>query len=135
MEVNDLSDAAVASIMTGLVTIATVVVGFLSMWIKLRYGVESKIDNNTEITRTNAKQAVDAATTVATKADAIAEKTDAIAEKINGGLERKIEAIVKLYVGPITAAMAAHSEQDDRNVQEIKKALGELRDRIVTAGK
>src|SRR5689334_13108395 len=58
------SDSAVASITASLVTIATMVIGFLTLWIKLKYGedrdkelkakadlVEAKIDVNTKITK------------------------------------------------------------------------------------
>lgn len=68
-----LSDAAIPVIVTGLVTITTVVVGFLTTWVKLKYGVdkaeeaatkaaqvEEKIDENTVIS-TAAKNAAMAA--------------------------------------------------------------------------
>lgn len=59
-----MSDAAVANLITGAVTITTLVVGFLTLWVKLRYGVkkaeevsvkaesvENKIDHNTILTQ------------------------------------------------------------------------------------
>lgn len=58
-----MSEAAITSIITGLVTITTLVIGFLTLWVKLRYGVakaetialqaesvENKIDHNTHLT-------------------------------------------------------------------------------------
>ncbi len=58
-----MSDAAISSLVTGLITVTTMVVGFLTLWVKLRYGtqmaekaaskaaeVEDKIDANTVLT-------------------------------------------------------------------------------------
>lgn len=51
-----MSDAAIACIMTGLVNVATMLIGFLTLWVKLRYAgekadeVEKKLDDNTAIT-------------------------------------------------------------------------------------
>lgn len=61
-----MSDAAIASIVTGLVTVTTLIVGFLTLWVKLRYGesatrkVGEKVEENTEIT-TEAKDAANKA--------------------------------------------------------------------------
>lgn len=64
-----MSDAAIASVVTGLVTVVTLITGFLTLWVKLRYGVEKaeeaatkaklvehKIDTNTQITERIEKQ-------------------------------------------------------------------------------
>lgn len=57
-----MSDSAVANIMTDLVTITITVVGFLTLWVKLRYGirktesVESKLDDNTAMTASIQRQ-------------------------------------------------------------------------------
>lgn len=51
-----MSDAAVATLVSGVVTIVTMLVGFLTLWVKLKYGVEktkdveSKVDHNTALT-------------------------------------------------------------------------------------
>ena len=53
----------IASIVTGLVTITTTVVGLMTLWLKLKYkvaGVEDKIQTNTEITQ-RAERAADRA--------------------------------------------------------------------------
>jgi hypothetical protein len=39
-----MSDAAIAIVVSGSITIATMVVGFLTLWIKLKYGAE-KLDS------------------------------------------------------------------------------------------
>lgn len=64
-----MSDVSVASAVTGLVTITTMVIGFLTLWVKLKYGVdkadeaarvakvvEDKVDDNTAITARIEKQ-------------------------------------------------------------------------------
>lgn len=105
-----MSDAAVATIVTGLVTTTTVIVGFLTMWVKLKYGVESKIDRNTELTQVgtdnaaaNAKAAVGAANVAAEKAVAT---EDRIATMLNGALDARIRAVVKECLDPLEAGMA-----------------------------
>ncbi len=35
-----MSDAAIAQVVAGLITITTVVVGFLTLWVKLKYGAD-----------------------------------------------------------------------------------------------
>lgn len=39
-----MSDAAIANIVTGIVTVTTIVIGFATLWLKLKYGVEKKAD-------------------------------------------------------------------------------------------
>lgn len=138
-----MSDAALTTLVSGIITVTTTLVGFLTLWLKLRYGiekveeaaikakeVEKKIDTNTTITEvaaasaiSNAKIAVD--TAIETKIT-----TDYIAKQLNGNFEDKIILIVKSQTEPMLAMMKAHSDQDDKNMQEIRNALGELRDQI-----
>lgn len=86
-----MSDAAIASIVTGIVTISTMVIGFLTLWIKLRYGVEKaeevatkaqdmedKIDHNTTITT----EAKDAATQVQSESNARNEEMEKVASTL-----------------------------------------------------
>ena len=57
-----MSDAAIANIVTGVVTVATIVSGFLTLWAKLKYGVHkveetsAKVDVNTQLTEKINKQ-------------------------------------------------------------------------------
>ena len=135
-----MSDAGIASIVTGIVTITTIIAGFLTLWIKLRYGVlkaeeaatkaqvvETKIDNNTKITKEGVEAAANNAQAAADAANASAAKTDALSEQLNGKLEARITAIVKEYTEPLVVMFRVHSEQDDKNMMEIRRALGELR--------
>lgn len=118
--------------MSGLVTITTMVVGFLTLWVKLKYGVEFKIDSNTEITRAGTKVATDNAKIAAVAASAAAQKATATEDKItdmlNGQLDNKIRTIVKECFDPLSNAVSAHAGQDEKNMAEIRKALDELKD-------
>jgi len=88
-----MSDAAVATIVSGAITITGMIIGFFTMLIKLKNAskqVEDKIDANTEITQagtdaaaSNAKEAVHAANSVAIT-------TSSIDKKLNGGLHKAI---------------------------------------------
>lgn len=126
--------AIITTVVTGAVTITTLVIGFLTLWVKLKYGVEKaeeaatkaqvvegKIDNNTVITTA-------ASIAAATNADNAAK----MAEQLNGKLEERISSIVRRHVDPIVVVLKTHSEQDDKNMSEIRQALGELRDRIAS---
>ena len=148
------SDAAVANIVativTGGVTVTTLVVGFLTLWVKLRYGaqqvekaaikadvVEKKIDSNTAITKagteaaaTNAKAAEVNAKAAEVTAKEAKNATTALAKtletKLNGGVDAAIESAVK----PLRDAMLEHAIQDDANMKEIRIALDDLKRRI-----
>jgi hypothetical protein len=105
-------------------------------WLNLR-----KIDRNTELTKVGSEAAtkntrvVVSATNIAIqKADDLSQKTDALndtlMEKIYGSLDDRIRTIVREYTDPLALAFQAHAEQDDKNMREIRVALGELRDRM-----
>lgn len=132
-----MSDAAIASIVTGCVTMMGLLVGFLTMFVKLRYNadkadeVSTKVDKNTEVTKLGIAEASSHAQAAADAASNAATQTTSLAEQLNGKLEAKIEGIVAAHVRPILTAMGDHSAQDDKNMAEIRKALGELRDRTV----
>lgn len=68
-----MNDAAIANVVTGLVTITTLVVGFLTLWVKLRYGAEQ------------AEKAARKADVVERKIDYNTTKTEGIARAVNGG--------------------------------------------------
>lgn len=127
-----MSDAAVATIVSGFVTVTTMVVGFLTLWVKLRYGtqmaetaaakaavVEGKLDDNTNLTRAGTAAAASnakAAEQAATEAKSTAET---ISKKLNGGIESTIEAAI----APIRAAFIEHAASDERNMAEIRAAM------------
>lgn len=126
-----MSDAAVIALITGVGTIVVTVVGFLTVWLKLRYGVEPKIDTNTEVTKAGTKAAFDNAKVAATAATAAAQKAlateDKITDLLNGQLDIRIRTIVKECFDPLSSAVSAHAEQDEKNMAEIRKALDELK--------
>ena len=117
-----MTDAGVASIVTGVVTIATMVVGFLTMWVKLRHGeakadvLTKKVDKNTEITKANTEVASAAATVAANK-------TEELVKQMNGALDQRITAIVKHHADALLVVLQNHTEQDDKNMREIRAAL------------
>ena len=129
-----MSDAAITSIIAGLITITTMVVGFLTLWVKLRYGVkevENKVDVNTAMTRAGTGAAAKAALAAATAASEAKTTTETIAESINkkfngGGVELMIEAAVK----PLRDALTDHVIHDDECMREIRDALSDLRKRV-----
>jgi hypothetical protein len=147
------SDGAIAALVTGAITITTMVVGFLTLWIKLKYGVdkveeaatkvkvvEAKVDDNTALTKAGTKAAATNALTAAnTAADAkvaaitAANNTQDLISQLNGGLDHKVHATATSHFDTLSAAVQAHAEQDDKNMTEIRQALGELRDRITIA--
>ena len=85
-----MSDAAVATIVGGFITISTMVIGFLTLWLKIKYGSE-KVD-------ATAKEAADTAKEAATKVASIEEKVDA-----NTDITKRIE---KQTNGPLTEKFA-----------------------------
>jgi hypothetical protein len=137
-----MSDAAVASIVTGIVTMTTIVVGFLTLWVKLRYGeakvaaVEEKIDANTEMTKTgnaNSKAAAVAAKVAVQKAGDVSEDNrrkyvllNKIDQQTNGGLIAAIDASLK----PLSDAFKDHVIQDEQNMGEIRKQLESIHNKI-----
>lgn len=132
-----MSDAAIANLVTGVVTIVTLIIGFLTLWIKLRYGVEhkaneieKKVEENTAVTKESQVQAIRSAKSAVVAATQAAERTDAIAQQLNGKLDEKIMAIVKLHLEPVYAMIKAHIEQDDKNMREIRQTITELRDLV-----
>lgn len=127
-----MSDAAITAIVSGFITITGMVIGFLTLYIKLRYGVEKaeeaavkasvvegKIDKNTELTRAGTASAAEAA------ADA-AKKTEELSKQMNGSLDSRIRTIVKDHTDPLMAALKTHTEQDDAAMKEIRDGMAEL---------
>ncbi len=125
-----MSDAAITSIVSGVITVTTIVVGFLAMWVKLRYGAEQakqakeaaevmteKIEDNTTITRAGLKVAATdakAAVTAVTEARAAAEQMGRhLDKKLNGGLDHTIANALD----PIKKALEGHAGR----IEELEK--------------
>lgn len=127
-----MSDAAVANLITGLVTITTMVIGFLSLWLKLKYGVEKaeeaavnaikverKIDQNTAITKEQGNAAREAA-------DNAVFSANELAKQMNGMLDDRITTIVKSHTEALAHMFREHAKQDEANMQEIRIILAEF---------
>ena len=123
-----MSDGAIATIVTGLITITMTVIGFLTLWLKLRYGV-TKAEETAEKVHTVEKK-LDANTVMtAAGVNAASTKADAIVEQLNGKLEDRIRSIVKEQLEPIIAMFKIHSDQDDKNTAEIRESIEKLGNR------
>lgn len=142
-----MSDAAVTSLVTGAVTITTLVVGFLTLWVKLKYAthqaklaaqdasnradvaakkvgvVEEKIDTNTALTRAGTEAASASAMMAASTATEAKEAALAVAAKMNGGVDTSIEAAIK----PIRDALTDHILQYEQDMRNIRDTLAEIR--------
>jgi hypothetical protein len=88
-----------------------------------------KIDDNTELTKIGSTVAINNAHLAATTASIAAKKTDQVLEQLNGVLDAKIRNVVKESLEPLTIAFKAHTNQDAVNMEEIRQALGDLKDR------
>ena len=136
--------AVVTIICAAAVQIVGTVVGLFALWLNLKYKVEKvenaateaavkakavevKIDNNTQLTREGTAAAETAAKDASVAAKDASVKADTLANRLNGELDRKISAIVKEQIGPVLKQLIEHSEQDDRNMKEIRAALAELK--------
>lgn len=118
-----MSDAAIASIVTGLVTVTTLVVGFLTLWLKLKYdeekkdktdaAISKKIDDNTHVTMIGTTEAAKNAGIAALTADEAKQATVAIAENINKKLNGGIDSAVADAIEPVHKMLKEHSEKID----------------------
>lgn len=138
-----MSDAAIVSIVTGIVTI-------VSLWLKLRSeakavrdkvsqvrgdvdavarkadSVEKKIDSNTEITVAGNTAATTNARVAATAAIDAKKSVDEVSAKLNGGIDSAIAAAVE----PIKRGMSEHAATDDKNMRDINDKIAALDARI-----
>lgn len=105
------------------------ITGFLTLWVKLRYGVETKIDTNTQMTKAGTTAAAVNAKAAQQAAQLASNKADILVSKLNGDMDDRIRSIVSEHTDHLVTMFKAHSEQDDKNMAEIRRALGELRDR------
>lgn len=128
-----MSDAAITTIVTGVVTVATLVTGFLTLWVKLKYelaaksaAVEKKIDTNTVITRAGTAAAATHAKAAASAVSEVKETAEVINRKLNGGLDSAIET----SIAPLRSKLDDHIRQDEECMYEIRATLNDLRERL-----
>ena len=121
-----MSDASIVTLVTGITTVVTTIVAFLTLWVKLQYGVDkvsNKVDDNTRLTK-------EGTTVAAIAATAAANRTDELAKSLNGALDARIQKVVdmqiKIHIDPLLAAFKEHYEADERNMTEIRATLAQL---------
>ena len=97
-----MSDSGVTIGVAGLLQLATMVTGFLTLWVKLKYAakkaedVEGKLDSNTRITAAGAAAAAVAAQDAA-----------ATASKLNGGVDKAVAEAIE----PLQKALDDHARR------------------------
>lgn len=106
-----MSDGAVTVVVAGVVQIVVLIVGFLTLWVKLRFDsnkveevskktevVERKLDNNTALTKAGteaaAKSAIVAVESAARAQIATESMAETLTSKLNGGIDSAIAAAV-----------------------------------------
>lgn len=90
-----MSDAAITTIVSGFVQVVVLVVGFLTLWVKLKYGVE-KAERSATAAATKAhevEQKLDA-NTVTTQA--VSDKADTIVSQTNGTMDQLRMIVAKI---------------------------------------
>lgn len=120
-----MSDAAIASIVTGVVTIATMVVGFLTMMVKLKYGVD-------QVEAVSGKVDVNTAITTATK-----ESADKASEHVEGCNEERVSMLRSLAdhdgrIKSLEVQMTALKVSVDSVSKDIASTRHEMRGHLQT---
>lgn len=122
----DLSDGAITTIVTGAVTVVMGFIGFLTLWVKLKYGADKAQEaaSNAEKAVTKVDQAAEVAATkakaVEKKIDENAAKTLAVEEKLDQNTEITTR-IEQQTNGPLSGKLT----QIERRVEE---KLGQIQD-------
>ena len=128
-----MSDASITSIVTGVVTVTTLIIGVITLLIKQRT-TDIKLDKNTELTKYGTAQALKnaqvASVAVNEAKEAAKYASENLVQILNGSLDDRMRSIVKEHTEPIIKAFADHNEQDDRNMKEIRQSLVELKECI-----
>lgn len=142
-----MSDAAIATLASAAITIVTMLTGFFTLWIKLKYNVKeaakevgskvddvnTKVDHNTEITKQGAKEAVNNAKEAAGVAKEAKEAAKEMSKKLNGGIDTAIEAAIKPIRDALTdiaVKFDEHVAADNRNLEWVRKSLDDLHRKI-----
>lgn len=109
------------------------VTAFGAILMSLRNGrkadnISDKIDDNTAVTKSSAK---DATTNARVAATAASSADDKLSDLLNGGLDKLIRGIVREHTEPLARSFKDHDNLDRRNMDEIRQsliALGAQRD-------
>ena len=140
-----MTEGMLTAIVSGIITITTMVIGFLTLWIKLKYGVdkaneaavnakvvEAKIDTNTAITKSAASASITNAKIAADAASKAKVATEDIARQLNGALDEKITNIVENQIKSLVSMIDSHAQQDEDNMKEIMTAISKLNTLIIS---
>ena len=112
-----MSDAAITTIVAGVIQIVVIIMGGVGLWLKLKYGQEKtdkKLDNNTVITTQASERAEEASIRAAssTKSAVLAANATATAfDKINSKLNGGVDAAISQAVEPINKMLTEHSNR------------------------
>jgi hypothetical protein len=141
-----LSDAAISTIVTGIVTIVTMLFGYL----RLRSGQE-ETKEKVKVVEEKADNAARKASTAADNSEAVYSKIDenteltkegnttadrarlaaeSLTEQFNGSLDKRIIKIVADHIGPLHEAILTNSQtihDHEKTMSEIKSVLDDLR--------
>lgn len=113
-----MSDATIVAVVSGVITVTTMIIGFLTLWVKLRYGVdkteqiEEKVDHNTKITRDANEVAV--------------VNSKEISKRLNGGIDSAIEVATK----PLYDILTNHVLQYETDMKELRNLIEEVRKKV-----
>lgn len=126
-----LDTSAVAIIVTGAVNVVTMLIGFLTLWVKLKYGadkadeaakkagdVEKKVDDNTEITKVGTDRAAHNAAVAATVAADARAVSEVINQKLNGGIDAAVNSVGD--------ELKKHADRDEKYMAEIDAKFEKL---------
>lgn len=93
-----MSDAAITIIVAGLIQVSGMVVGFFTLWLKIRYSAGKAEEAATNAERVESKLDANTVTTdaVNVKTDAIAKQTDGNLERLNSLIANVVERVGKL---------------------------------------
>jgi hypothetical protein len=107
-----MSDAGIATIVSGAVTVATMVVGFLTLWVKVRYGFD-----RSEEAKNRIEGKVDATATTALEVN----------KKLNGG----VDSSVKEAMRPMVDRLNDHANR----INNLEQKMALLRESMDSLGK
>ena len=134
-----MSDAAIANIVTAIVTITLALLGYLSLRARLKYGekkseeqssaigkktdnVGDKVDNNTKMTKAVNVVAAREARLASEAANVVATKQEEISKKLNGG----VDSAIRNAIAPIHKAIEEHTTSNEKKVVEVNEKLEKL---------
>ncbi len=126
-----MSEGAITTIVTGAVTIATLICGVITLWLKS--GVNArKIDENTAATVAGADAATSnaklAATTAAEAKTTARETKEAVVGKLNGG----IDAAIALSLNPVLIRLDKLEEYNRSSSHRLFDAINAVHLKLMT---